>query len=53
MLVEVDKDIYDDIKEHYDCGINKCWDENWEMHYYVEDAILDMYEANISLIIEE
>ena len=53
MLVEVDKDVYDDIKEQYDCRIDKQWDDNWEMHYYVDDAILDLYESNCLIICEQ
>ena len=53
MLIEVDKDVYDDIKEQYNCGIDKQWDDNWEMHYYVDDAILDLYESNCLTICEE
>lgn len=53
VLVEVDKDVYDDIKEQYDCGIDKQWDDNWEMHYYVDDAILDLYESNCLIICEQ
>ena len=53
MLIEIDKDIYDAIEEQYDCGIEKHWDDNWEMHYYCEEAILDMYEGNILQIVEQ
>lgn len=53
MLVEIDKDTYEAIEEQYDCGIEKHWDDNWEMHYYAEKTILDMYEGNILSIVEQ
>ena len=53
MLVEVDKDTYEAIEEQYNGGVHKEWNDSWEMCYYVEDTLLDMYEAKISLIIEE
>ena len=53
MLIEIDKNTYDAIEEQYDCGIEKHFDEDWEMHYYAEEAILNMYEGKISLMEEQ
>ena len=53
MLIEIDKDVYEDIENNFVGGTHKEFDDNWEMHYFVEEVLLDMYEGKVSLIEEQ
>ena len=53
MLVEVDKDTYEAIEEQYNGGTHKEFNDNWEMCYYVEDTLLDLFESKCLIICEQ